>query len=82
MSEIKEEKPHVAFEYETMSVGSRSLLVQSTKRANEQSVLRQRVKRGMSKLWELGRFRADSERAECAERSIILLQCGLESRSI
>ena len=27
---------------------------------------------------ELGRFRADSERAESAERSIILLQCGLE----
>ena len=61
----------MAFEYETMSVGSRSFLVQSTKRANEQSLLRQRVKRGMSKLWELGRFRADSERAECAERSII-----------
>ena len=69
MSEIEEEKPHVAFEYQTMSVGSRSSLVQSTKRANEH-------------LWELGRFRADSERAECAERSIILLQCGLESRSI
>ena len=44
----------MAFEYETMSVGSRSSLVQSTKQANEQSLLRQRVKRGMSKLWNSG----------------------------
>ena len=50
---FEDKKPHVAFEYETMSVGSRSL-VQSTKQANEQSELRERVKRGMSKLWNSG----------------------------
>ena len=51
---FEDKKPHVAFEYETMGVGSRSSLVQSTKQTNEQSVLRERVKRGMSKLWNSG----------------------------
>ena len=51
---LSKKKPRVAFEYETTSVGSRSSLVQITKQANEQCVLSERVKRGMSDLWDSG----------------------------
>lgn len=53
---LSKKKPHVAFRYETTSVGSRSALVQSTKQAKEQCVLSERVKRGMSNLWDSGRL--------------------------
>ena len=48
---FSKKKPHVAFRYETTSVGSKSSLVEST---NEQCVLSERVKRGMSDLWDSG----------------------------
>ena len=73
-------KPHVAFEYETTSVGSRSSLVQSTKQAKEQCVLSERVKRGMSNLWDSGCLGPIAKESSLRRDPFYsLLQCGLKS---